>query len=123
MIDTEEARGRLEAERVRLSKLLGWAEGALKAHEPQSVMEAAPDSGDDEFVDNATETYSQELEATMRERFKDSLAGVEAALKRLEIGGYGRCARCNAEIPDDRLRALPENPFCVACGRAEEAQG
>jgi hypothetical protein len=29
-----------------------------------------------------------------------------------------RCARCQAEIPAERLEALPETRVCVACSRA-----
>jgi hypothetical protein len=29
-----------------------------------------------------------------------------------------RCARCQAEIPAERLEVLPETRLCVACSRA-----
>lgn len=29
-----------------------------------------------------------------------------------------RCARCQAEIPSERLEVLPETRLCVACSRA-----
>jgi hypothetical protein len=29
-----------------------------------------------------------------------------------------RCARCQAEIPSERLEILPETRLCVACSRA-----
>ncbi|MBU6427919.1 MAG: TraR/DksA C4-type zinc finger protein [Cyanobacteria bacterium REEB65] len=123
MIDLGEMRDRLEAERSRLRTLLGWANAALQAHEAQSIMESATQSGDDEYADNASETFSQELDATLRQRFMESLVGVEAALQRLEVGEYGHCARCGKPIPESRLRVVPQTPFCIACGREQEAEG
>jgi len=29
-----------------------------------------------------------------------------------------RCQRCNADIPAERLEALPDTRLCVACSRA-----
>ena len=123
MLDTQDIRGRLLQERKRLRRLLGWADDALKAHDRQSVMESAPLSGDDEFADNATDTFSQELDATLRQRFIESLQGVEAALQRLDVGAYGACVRCGKTISEARLKSLPETPFCAACAREQEAEG
>ncbi len=123
MIESSEARGLLEAERKRLRRLLGWAEDSIRGHERQSVMESSPRSGDDEYADNATETYSMELDATLRQRFAESLASVDAALQRLAAGEYGRCARCGEVIPVGRLRAVPQIPFCARCGQEQEVEG
>ena len=43
------------------------------------------------------------------------LRQVEDALKRLELGEYGRCLGCGAAIPLKRLQAIPWARFCVAC--------
>jgi DnaK suppressor protein len=37
------------------------------------------------------------------------------ALKRLNKGEYGYCRICGADIPEEQLRAQPENPFCPSC--------
>lgn len=123
MLDTHEIQDRLELERKRLRRLLGWADDALKSHERQSVMESSVRSGDDEYANNATDTFSQELDATLRQRFIENLGGVEAALQRLEAGAYGTCALCGKTISEARLRSLPETPFCAACAREHEAEG
>lgn len=39
----------------------------------------------------------------------------EAALARAESGSYGRCVRCGAPIPPERLAALPSAVTCVSC--------
>lgn len=43
------------------------------------------------------------------------LRQVEDALKRLELGEYGRCLGCGMAIPPKRLQAIPWARFCVAC--------
>lgn len=42
---------------------------------------------------------------------------ITAALSRIAGGDYGFCARCGAEIAEERLDALPFTPFCRACAR------
>jgi RNA polymerase-binding transcription factor DksA len=44
-----------------------------------------------------------------------ALTRAEKALARAEIGSYGRCVNCGAEIPPERLEALPDTDRCVAC--------
>jgi DnaK suppressor protein len=50
------------------------------------------------------------------------LVEVDAALRRLDTGRYGRCERCASDIPDARLEAIPEVRLCVACQEREDAQ-
>jgi DnaK suppressor protein len=54
----------------------------------------------------------------------ETLARVDAALARLDAGGYGLCAECQREIATRRLRALPFAERCQACEeKREESQG
>jgi RNA polymerase-binding transcription factor DksA len=46
------------------------------------------------------------------------LLRVEAALVRIEQGGYGRCARCGEIIDGERLRAVPDTDQCGGCAAA-----
>lgn len=45
------------------------------------------------------------------------LRDVEEALLRIDAGTWGRCLQCGGAIGRDRLRAVPDAKFCVACGR------
>ncbi|HTP24114.1 MAG TPA: TraR/DksA C4-type zinc finger protein [Anaeromyxobacteraceae bacterium] len=55
-------------------------------------------------------------ETTRRE-----LAEIDAALRRIEEGNYGRCELCGGPMGLQRLRAIPEARFCVSCsGQREE---
>jgi RNA polymerase-binding transcription factor DksA len=50
------------------------------------------------------------------------LVEVDAALRRLDTGTYGRCERCEAEISPARLEAIPEVRLCMPCQKREDAQ-
>ena len=43
------------------------------------------------------------------------LASIEDALKAIERGDYGICARCGKEIPAERLEVKPEATLCITC--------
>ena len=43
------------------------------------------------------------------------LAGLDAALERVEAGTYGVCGSCGTAIPRERLRLLPAAVLCVGC--------
>ncbi len=43
------------------------------------------------------------------------LAEIEAALVRIQEGSYGRCLSCGGPMGLQRLRAIPEARYCVAC--------
>lgn len=44
-----------------------------------------------------------------------TLADVDRALAKIEEGTYGVCDRCGAEIPPERLEAIPWAALCVGC--------
>ena len=39
-----------------------------------------------------------------------------AALDRVADGSYGQCVSCGDAIPFERLSAIPETLYCIACG-------
>lgn len=43
------------------------------------------------------------------------LADIEAALRRIDEGRYGRCEACGGPLGLQRMRAVPEARFCMAC--------
>jgi len=48
------------------------------------------------------------------------LGEVEAALRRLADGTFGRCEACAKPIPSRRLEALPYARYCVVCAKGRE---
>jgi RNA polymerase-binding protein DksA len=55
------------------------------------------------------------------ERTEERLWEVEAALDRVAQNTYGYCVRCGAEIPLQRLRALPAAATCIECSNKDLA--
>lgn len=43
------------------------------------------------------------------------LADIDEALARIQEGSYGRCLNCGGPLGLQRLRAIPEARYCVAC--------
>lgn len=56
--------------------------------------------------------------AALADSTRQALADTTEALKRMADGTYGRCERCQVEIPVERLEILPHARFCVACQQA-----
>ena len=60
-----------------------------------------------------------EMTAHDEQRFADHetamLHEIEAAIGRLEAGGYGLCMTCGCAIPEARLLATPTVQTCIAC--------
>jgi len=49
------------------------------------------------------------------ESARAELAEIDAALERIAEGTFGSCVRCGGAIGHQRLRAVPETPYCMAC--------
>ena len=52
---------------------------------------------------------------------REQLREIEAALRRLDDGAYGTCARCGGPIGDARLEARPTATLCIGCAQQENA--
>ena len=61
-----------------------------------------------------------ELTRTLLGSDENILDQVEAAIHRIEDGGYGRCKECGEQIPKTRLDAIPYAAECVRCASEEE---
>jgi RNA polymerase-binding transcription factor DksA len=68
-------------------------------------------------ADLGSDMFEQELSLDLLENKDALLEQTAAALERIDQGAFGRCQECGAEIPRDRLEALPYTPYCVACAR------
>jgi RNA polymerase-binding protein DksA len=93
----------------------------------QYIHDEHPDTNDEtnlstHLMDNAALTLEQELDDTLEENSGNVLAEIDAALERIDAGTYGTCANCGAEIPTERLEALPHANLCIECKRREAEQ-
>ncbi len=49
------------------------------------------------------------------EGVRRELADIDAALARIQEGRYGNCLNCGGPMGLQRLRAIPEARYCIAC--------
>ena len=108
-IDTEQFRTALLEERARV--------GQARRTDDEIEELAAPDNHP---ADAATATLDREIDDTLEENSAHVLGEIDAALKRIDDGTYGRCANCGAEIPAARLEAYPWASLCIGCKREAE---
>lgn len=93
----------LRSERARLERAMG----AGGWH-----VDATPRFGD---ARKASANADGGLAVAVESRTLARHEALTEALRRLEAGTYGRCARCGKPIPYGRLVVMPEATHCVAC--------
>ncbi|HEU4616573.1 MAG TPA: TraR/DksA C4-type zinc finger protein [Gammaproteobacteria bacterium] len=60
------------------------------------------------------------LNASEVTRDVEEFRAIQLALGRIHSGSYGVCQRCGRPIGVERLRAIPETPFCIECASRSE---
>ncbi|HUO46816.1 MAG TPA: TraR/DksA C4-type zinc finger protein [Acidimicrobiia bacterium] len=108
-INTESARTQLEEAKVRLIRQLAEL-GSEESGDLRSDMVFG-----DGFADAGAATAERTEVLGLVDTLKGQLDGVEAALKRIEQGGYGTCINCGKEIAAARMEARPESVYCIDC--------
>ena len=86
-----------------------------------NAIEFAED-GAKESADLALRDLMSEMVLNLGERESQMIADVDQALLRMEEGSYGRCAKCNRQIDERRLEALPTARYDAVCQEAIEAE-
>jgi len=120
MIDQGYFEDKLNGERERAVKTLGWAESEFKNHD-MSIQEAMPDSADNEIADAATDTLTMQLDSAYQRRAAARVNAIDGALQRMRMGQFGTCINCGREISRARLEAIPWTPYCRDCAQDLQA--
>ena len=92
-----------------LQTILDGTEDALLKRDDIAI-ENAPDALD--CIQRATE---RDLAICRIESDFGRLQSVKTALERIAEGTYGTCFRCECEIAEKRLRAVPWTSYCLSC--------
>jgi DnaK suppressor protein len=100
----------------RLRRLHDEVTAAL---EQRDLARDAEERGDGHHhpAEAATDADLRERDLGEQLRWREREARLRAALEAIEAGTYGICVECGAEIPEGRLRALPDSVRCVPCQR------
>jgi len=67
------------------------------------------------MADTGTDNFDREFALSLVSSEQEALYEVEEALKRLELGSYGKCESCEKAIAKARLEAVPFARMCVRC--------
>jgi DnaK suppressor protein len=95
----------------------------------QKELLAGSSDREEILIENAAEEFDrlqQQLnrEVAIRNLDRESrlLKEVQKALGRAEEGTLGICLRCEEEIPEKRLKAVPWAAYCIGCQEAIDRQ-
>jgi DnaK suppressor protein len=102
-----------------LRQILQGRRDQLRGELRSRIRDARTDRGDEVFdeVDHSDATMQEGIGFALMQMKAETLARLDEALVRLDIGEFGFCFECHAEISPTRLRALP---FAVRCKDCEE---
>jgi DnaK suppressor protein len=75
------------------------------------------------LADLATDTFEQEMSASLLTNSRQLQTEVAAALDRIEQGTFGKCEQCGCDIGEGRLDAVPYTRYCVDCAQTAESEG
>jgi RNA polymerase-binding transcription factor DksA len=108
----QENKGKLESELKRLRGVLGReatvdGDGEFPGDYKPKFTEVGREEGENA---SEVENYANTLGETAV--LEKRLVMIEAALRRIEDGTYGKCKEGD-DIEEDRLRALPEADTCI----------
>ena len=75
------------------------------------------------LADLGTDTFDQEMSASLLTNSRQLQTEVAAALDRFEQGKFGKCEQCGRDIGEGRLQAVPYTRYCVECAQNAENEG
>jgi len=100
-----------------LEALKAEAEARLKDKKNMDMPEA--EVGDP--IDVAGQSMDKEILFELSGNSHNIIGQIEAALRKIEKGIYGRCELCRQPIPKKRIKALPFARYCVHCQTSSES--
>lgn len=75
-----------------------------------------------EEFDRLQQQLNREVAIRNLDRESKLLKEVRAALSRIDENTFGTCLRCEEDIPEKRLKAVPWAAYCIACQEKLEQQ-
>jgi len=101
-----------------VDSMAGVAQGTLRSRAEGSEASAfgmhQADAGSD--------AYDRDFALSLLSQEQDALYEIDEALKRIEVGTYGKCEMSGKPIPRARLEAIPFARFTVECQSHLEKQ-
>jgi len=108
----------LQLRDAMVDSMAGVAQGTLRSRAEGSEASAfgmhQADAGSD--------AYDRDFALSLLSQEQDALYEIDQALKRIELGTYGKCEMSGKSIPRARLEAIPFARFTVECQSQLERQ-
>ena len=104
----DELRSQLEHKKEELTVRLERITANLRRGYHADSKERAKELEDSEVVD------------ALGNEAREEIRKISAALQRMEVGDFGVCVECGAEIERGRIEAYPYARECIDCARLEE---
>ena len=118
--DVAAVRQRLEAERFRVrQEIYRQTQGDEVVLPTDPLLDTGGMSTDP--ADDADALADNERTQMLISNAQAMLGQIDAALQRLDTGGYGICTNCGKPIDPRRLEALPYVTLCIGCQAAAES--
>lgn len=99
-------------------KLLEMRDDLVKTVHKQQVSDTSQDIGD--AADQASQSIEKEILFELSDVERMTLDQIEASLRKIDKGSYGRCESCQKPIAKLRLEALPFARYCITCQSSSE---
>ncbi len=103
----EDIRADLEAQLAQLEKSMAVTEEAVR---PVELDQQAVGR-----LSRMDSLQNQHMSQNLQEREQVRYAAIQAALRRIEEGSYGRCTACGSTLLPGRLMVMPEVEQCSGC--------
>lgn len=108
-------RGNLRARYGMLRSTVAWRLRESGQPDEMQIADRLRDPEEESLAELLSEVEYAEVQNEIKE-----LHDVDAALRRIEAGGYGVCVDCGASIPAGRLTAYPTAKRCLTCQQVHE---
>ncbi|MGK5086241.1 TraR/DksA family transcriptional regulator [Bdellovibrionota bacterium FG-2] len=107
---------------LRRQLVIRWRKlGDLEAREIEATREAS--EAQTEMIDIAQSLELLGRQSSLADQERRELLMIERALTKMASSTFGVCEDCQEEIPERRLRVVPEARFCATCQAMEERKG
>ncbi|HET7195824.1 MAG TPA: TraR/DksA C4-type zinc finger protein [Nocardioides sp.] len=115
MGDVDRARSRLEAERAETRERLAHL---IEDYDAMVAASRGSNADDEHDPEGATIAFERSQVGALVRQARLHAVEIDAAVGRLESGGYGTCERCGGAIGAGRLAVRPVARTCIQCATA-----
>jgi DnaK suppressor protein len=108
--DTKALKSKLLTRQAELSEILN---NYIADHEGKQTVESFIEVAD--IGEKSVDDFLRELELSYISQEVKEIAAINAALRRMDSGDYGKCLECGNDIASGRLDINPAAERCIDC--------